>query len=200
MSKELDKARELVKMLEEKEAAGLVELGSLNRGDVFNAGGKNFIVLHNTGPVVGVVSKNLMHEDVEFDSDCNDYGKSDLRHKIENELLPIFNDIFGENNIVSHMVDLRTHDGQKPYEDISCSIRPLTFDEVRDNNDLLLTAEFPDWYWTCTAWSTNDRGYGRSIAVVSPSGSVDYGSCSCVGGVRPFCILKSNIFVSKGEC
>ena len=78
-------------------------------------------------------------------------------------------------------------------------IRPLTFDEVREYNDLLVNKELDDWWWTCTSWSTKERGWKYGIAVVSPSASIDRGYCDGDNGVRPFCILKSNIFVSKGE-
>ena len=186
-------------MSKEKEAGEMIELGSLSRGDMFNAGGKNFIVLQKTETAIGVISKDLMMEYVDFDSDCNDYGRSDLKEVIEKELPPLLESIFGADNIVSHMVDLTTLDGQKVCENVECKVRPLTFDEARDNNDLL-SAELPDWYWTCTAWSTKDRGWGYGIAVVSPSGSINSSYCNFGYGVRPFCILKSNIFVSKGEC
>lgn len=55
-----------------------------------------------------------------------------------------------------------------------------------------------DWYWTCTSWSTKERGWS-SVAVVSSSGYVDYYDCNFGFGVRPVCILKSNLFVSKVE-
>ena len=46
---------------------------------------------------------------------------------------------------------------------------------------------------------TADRGLKYSIAVVSPSGNFNFNFCGSDGGVRPVCILKSNIFVSKGD-
>ena len=66
-------------------------------------------------------------------------------------------------------------------------------------NDLLVNKDLPDWYWTCTPWSTKERGWEYSVAVVSPSGDIRDFSYDGSLGVRPFCILKSNIFVSKVE-
>lgn len=80
---------------------------------------------------------------------------------------------------------------------VDAKVRPLTFDEARKYNDLLVNKDLPDWYWTCTAWSTEERGWGNSVAVVSPSGYVSLNRYYYGRGVRPFCILKSNIFVSK---
>lgn len=80
---------------------------------------------------------------------------------------------------------------------LHAKVRPLTFDEARKYNDLLVNKDLPDWYWTCTAWSTEERGWGNSVAIVSPSGDFGYCNCRNGDGVRPFCILKSNIFVSK---
>ena len=56
-----------------------------------------------------------------------------------------------------------------------------------------------DWWWTCTPWSTDDRDLKYQITVVSPAGYFNNYGCYCSCGVRPVCILKSNIFVSKGE-
>ena len=100
---------------------------------------------------------------------------------------------------MAHTVDLTSVDMQKAFEPCECLVRPLTFDEAREYNDLLVNKELNDWWWTCTPWSTTERGWKYAITVVSPSGYVDDRGCDSDYGVRPFCILKSNIFVSKGE-
>ena len=88
---------------------------------------------------------------------------------------------------------------QNKDEELHAKARPLTFEEARKYNELLVNKDLPDWYWTCTAWSTEERGWPYSVAVVSPGGDFNhYGYCIS-RGVRPFCILKSNIFVSKVE-
>lgn len=72
-------------------------------------------------------------------------------------------------------------------------------DEATEFNDLLVNKSLNDWWWTCTQWTTKERGWERSIAVVSPSGNFNYCSYYDGRGVRPFCILKSNVFIEKGE-
>jgi hypothetical protein len=86
---------------------------------------------------------------------------------------------------------------QKEFEDVSAKVRPITFDEARLYNDLLVNEDLYNWWWTLTPWSTAKRGYKYGIAVVCPSGRIGNYICDNDGGVRPFCILKSNIFVSK---
>ena len=146
-----------------------------------------------------MISKNFMRKNVVFDNDCRDYKKSNLRKVMENEILPVIAAEVDKSNIVAHTVDLISVDMQKEFEPCECLIRPLTFDEARKYNNLLVNKELDDWWWTCTPWSTEKRGWKYRVAVVSPSAIFRISLCNYYCGVRPFCILKSNIFVSKGE-
>lgn len=144
-----------------------------------------------------VISKDFMAENIVYDEDSRDYNKSNLKKVIEDEIQPIIESEVGENNLVEHTVELTSVDMQHEFDDCKCKVRPITFDEARKYNNLLSSKELDDWWWTCTSWSTAERGWTRSIAVVSSAGSVDNYCCVNGGGVRPVCILKSNIFVSK---
>ena len=199
MSKELELARKLVAELEEKERKQKVKLGSLKPGETFKIGEHDFIVLDHENVMTKVVSKKFMKENVIFDDNCRDYSKSNLRKVLEKEILPVIEKEVGSSNLVAHTVDLTSVDMQKEFEPCECLVRPLTFDEVRKYNDLLVNEELNDWWWTCTPWSTEERGWEYGITVVSPFGYIYFNCCNCFIGVRPFCILKSNIFVSKGE-
>ena len=202
MSKELELARMLVEELEKKERKQKVQLGSLKPGETFKIGEHDFIVLDHDDGTTKVISKNFMKKNVVFDDNCRDYSKSNLRKLMEEEILPVIEAEVGVSNIVAHTVDLTSVDMQKEFEPYECLVRPLTFDEAREYNDLLVNKELDDWWWTCTSLSTEERGWKYGIAVVSPSGSINYYYCGNCLGVRPFCILKSNIFVfrvSKGE-
>ena len=199
MSKELELARKLVAELEEKERKQKVKLGSLKPGDTFKIGENDIIVLDHENGITKVISKNFMKKNVVFDNYFRDYNKSNLRKVMEKEILPVIAKEVGESNLVIHTVDLTSVDMQKEFEPCECLVRPLTFDEVREYNDLLVNKELNDTWWTCTTWSTEERGWKYGIAVVSPSGCIDGSNCGDCHGVRPFCILKSNIFVSKGE-
>ena len=197
MSKELEKARELVTMLEERERKNKVRLDEIPVGGKFDTGIGRFIVLEQRGEETAVITENLYREDVEYDDDRNAYYSSKLSDLFEEEIFPEFKEEFGSDNLCSRQVSLATVDMQRKDSVLHAKVRPLTFDEARKYNDLLVNKDLPDWYWTCTAWSTKERGWGSTVAVVSPSGDIDYNNYNYSYGVRPFCILKSNIFVSK---
>lgn len=200
-SKTSEMARKLVKRLEEEEKKSKVQLCELHPGDTFKIGDHDFIVLDQTeyAETTAVISKGFMAENIVFDDDTRDYRKSNLRKVIEEDIQPIIESEVGEENIVECSVDLTSVDMQEEFSRFKCKVRPITFDEARKYNDLLVNNELNDWWWTCTSWSTAERGWEYSTAVVASSGNFSYGYCNDFFGVRPFCILKSNIFVSKGE-
>lgn len=199
MGKALEMARELVKQLEKAEKENKVDLSSLNPGETFKIGENNFIVLEQYFDRTKVISKNFMAEDVVFDDNTINYAESNLKEVIEKDIQPIIESEIGEDNIIEHSVDLVSVDMQLEFPNYNCKVRPITFDEARKYNDLLPNDNLDDWWWTCTPWSTSERGWNRSIAVVSSSGYFGRNYCNNYFGVRPVCILKSNIFVSKGE-
>nr|DAD57032.1 MAG TPA: protein of unknown function (DUF1967) [Bacteriophage sp.] len=200
-SKTLEMARKLVKRLEEEEKKSKVKLCGLHPGDTFKIGDHDFIVLDQNeyAETTAVISKGFMTENIVFDDDTRDYSKSNLRKVIEGDIQPIIEAEVGEENIVENYVDLISVDMQEEFSRFKCKVRPITFDEVRKYNELLVNKELNDWWWTCTPWSTAERGWKYSIAVVASSCFIRSRSCLSNLGVRPFCILKSNIFVSKGE-
>ena len=197
MSKALEVARELVRQLEEAERKNKVKLSTLAPGDVFEIGKNDFIVLEQMSFETKVISKDFMAENIVYDEDSRDYNESNLKKVIEDEIQPIIESEVGENNLVEHTVELTSVDMQHEFDDCECKVRPITFDEARKYNNLLPNKELDDWWWTCTPWSTEERGCSYSITVVSSAGNFSRSSCNFNRGVRPVCILKSNIFVSK---
>lgn len=195
MSKELEAARELVRLLEEKERSGMVEIGTLDVGTVFKIAEHDFIVLEQNEGQTMVISKDFMAEDIAF-GESKDYNKSNLKELIESNIQPIIEKAVGAENLVEHEVDLTSVDMQNECGSCRCKVRPITFDETRKYNNLLVNKDLDDWWWTCTPWSTEERGWKHSITVVSPSGVIDR-SYSSSYGVRPLCILKSVIFESE---
>lgn len=194
----LKKAKELVELLEKQEKAGKIALSSMSPGDVFQTTGKRkYKVLEQYGDTTKIISFNLVKENVEF-GDTSDYKTSKVKKLCDTEILKDFEEEFGAENIETHTADIITVDGQK-LGTVDCKIRPITFDEAREYTDIIPNQYLDDWYWTLSPWSTKERGWGKSVTVVSPSGYVysDYYYYGC--GVRPVCILKSNIFVSKVE-
>ena len=197
MSELLQKAKELVAMLEAEENKNKVKLSDIPVGGKFDTGIGRFIVLEQKEDCTVVITEDLYRKNVKFDDECTDYKKSSLRELCEGEILNEFSDEFGEENICINEAGLVTVDGQEVFGKCLTKVRPLTFDEAREYNNLLVNKDLQDWYWTCTSWSTKERGLEYLVVVVSPSGCISICSCSSHDGVRPFCILKSNIFVSK---
>nr|DAM08587.1 MAG TPA: hypothetical protein [Bacteriophage sp.] len=194
----LQKAKELVELLEKQEKTGNVELSTLKRGEVFQTTGKRkYKVLEQYGDTTKIISLDLVKENVEF-GDNTDYNKSNVKKLCDTEILKDFEEEFGAESIEEHTVDIITVDGQK-VGSVKCKIRPITFDEAREYTDITPNNDLNDWYWTLSPWSTEERGWSKSFTVVSPSGLFDYGLYDYAYGVRPACILKSNIFVSKVE-
>ncbi len=195
----LELAKKLVAAIEEEDLKNKVMLKDIPVGGKFDTGIGRFIVLEREKDYTAVITDELYREDVKFDDDCTDYRKSSLRKLCEGEILNEFVAEFGEDNICENEAGLVTVDGQEVFGKLLTKVRPLTFDEAREYNDLLVNRDLTDWYWTCTPWSTKERGWEYSVAVVSPSGNFNYDFYYSSHGVRPFCILKSNIFVSKVE-
>jgi hypothetical protein len=194
----LQKAKELVELLEQQEEAGKVELSMLKRGEVFQTTGKRkYKVLEQYGDTTKIISLDLVKENVEF-GDTSDYKTSKVKKLCDTEILKDFEKEFGAENIETHTADIITADGQK-LGTVDCKIRPITFDEARGYTDITPNPCLNDWYWTLSPWSTKERGWEKSFTVVSPSGIFNFSNCFNVNGVRPVCILKSNIFVSKAE-
>lgn len=194
----LKKAKELVELLEKQEKSCKVRLSELNSGDIFQTTGKRkYKVLEQYTEHTKIISLGFVKENVKF-GDNTDYNKSNVKKMCDTEILKDFEEEFGAENIEEHTVDIITVDGQK-IGVVKCKVRPLTFDEARKYTELTPNDELDDSYWTCSAWSTVERGWKYSLAVVSPSGDVCGYSYYCGLGVRPVCILKSNIFVSKVE-
>ena len=200
MKKEiLNKAKELVEMLLEEEKKEPVQLSEIPVGGKFNTGIGRFIVLEQREERTVVITEDLYRKEVKFDNDTCKYFESDLSNLFEKEIYPEFKEEFGAENLCNAAASLVTVDMQNKNEVLHARVRPLTFDDARKYNELLVDKDLDDWYWTCTAWSTEERGWKYSVAVVSPSGIINCNNYYCSSGVRPICILKSNIFVSCVE-
>lgn len=202
----LEMARNLVARLEAEEKEEKVQLKDLKPGETFMIGEHEFIVLEQVfevnggdSDVTGVVSKNFMLKSVAFDSRERNYRASVLRDKIEEKILPIIEKEVGSENIVENICYLRSVCGDNKFGMFTSKVRPMTFDEARKYHEFIPNEDLDDWWWTCTPWGSDKNGNARTIATVSPSGHIGCISCNRDNGVRPFCILKSDIFVSKGE-
>ena len=199
MKKVIDLLREAIEILElelAKPFEAKVELSTLKAGDVFETSFGEMIVLDNLDGKTTVITKGFVKDKLKFDHESPNFEESEISEYLSDEVLEMFEEEFGSENLVEHTTDVISVDMQQ-YGSYTGKVRLLTFDEARKYNELIVNKELNRWYWTMTPWSTAERGWKYSVAVVSPSGDVNYDFCGDFGGVRPVCILKSNIFVSK---
>ena len=184
-----------VKALEEKLGVAHIPKG-LKIGDEFELADVNWKILDITDAGYMCIGDSL--GDKKFDENSSDWEKSSLRSYLHTEFYKKIAEEIGEDNIVAFNRDLLSLDGQEEYGKIDDFVSLLTVDEYRKYRKLIPNTG--DWWWLVTPWSTPCNEYSKSVTVVSPSGCIGgSGCCNFNCGVRPVCILKSNIFVSKGN-
>ena len=188
-----DKINELTKAMEVLKKESRLLPAGLKIGDTFNLATIEWKILDKTNDGYFCIANSSIG-DMKFDSRSNDWSKSKLREYLNNDLLEKIKDEIGVGNILPLGRDLLSLDGIDEYEDTVELISLLTVDEYRKYRKLLPNTG--EWWWTITPWSTKSNGYESSLAVVAPGGSVSRNYCDYDFGVRPVCILKSDIFES----
>ena len=127
----------------------------------------------------------------------NDWRESPIREKLNEDIYQKIVDELGEEALVIIQTDLFSHDGLKDYGKCEDTVSLLTYDLYRNNRENIKS--FDKWFWTCTPDSTPSGYSSRYVQCVCSGGCVGYDDCDYDGGVRPFFILKSDIFVSCEE-
>ena len=164
-------------------------------GDTFKIGVYEFIKFPDVGGKTPVVMKSIAFRSY-FGND-NDFSKSTVLSRMEREILPKIIEAVGEDNVLTFKTDLTALDGLKPYADLESSISLPTLDFYRTNVEIFDKHNPNTWWWLATPESAKPHSKPNWIVCVSPSGCIDISNCDSNDcGVRPFCILKSNIFVS----
>lgn len=175
----------------------MVKLSDVPAGETFKAGKFEFIVLeHGVHGGTAVILKELYEDDVVF-GDNNNFSSSNVTGKCLEFAVELAG-IIDDGNIITHTVDLTSDDGLKDYGTVDCRASLLTADMYRKYVYILDKYKLDCWWWLSTPISTETHNNANWVKCVSPSGSISYfGYDDFSLGVRPFCILKSDIFVSK---
>ena len=164
-------------------------------GDVCKIGNHEFVVLEQSGDTAAVIRKALLKENVRF-GDNNNLNGSNV-DKICKDFAKELASVVGEDNLVLHTVDLTSDDGLKDYGKVMRQASLLTTNLYRRYVEVLDKHNPEKYWWLATPFTTKAHGNGDWVKCVSPSGCIDYYGCHYgYFGVRPFCILKSHIFVS----
>ena len=166
-----------------------------NGETIAHIGEFDFLVLERSADTVSMILKGLYAKKVQFGKN-NDFMGSNVQ-KICREFADKLADIVGADNIVEHTVDLTSDDGLKDYGAVKEKVSLLTTNLYRRYVNVLDIDRLKEYYWLVTPYSTPKHEDAEWIKCVSPLGIID-GDCYNYDGfgVRPFCILKSDIFVS----
>ena len=170
------------------------KLADVPAGELVTIGDHEMIVLEQTGSETMLLRKDLLKKNCSFGKN-NNYNGSSV-DGICNEFAKEIAAVVGEENVVLHDVDLTAHDGLKDYGTIQRKASLLTTALAQRFVALLDKFKLDAWWWLATPWSTPAHGCALWVECVSPSGLINDICHNNVVGVRPFCILKSNIFVS----
>lgn len=188
-----DQAKKILEQIDKETPK--VQLGEIEPGKTFRIGNHDFIVLEHVAGDTAVIRRDILRECL-FGKTNNFVGSDAelLCKKFADELA----EIIGEENIAEHKVDLTSNDGLKDYGVIRTRCSMLTADLYRRYVDILDEYKPKSWWWLATPFSTKRHESEKYVICVSPAGCI-FGVNYFGGtrGVRPFCILKSTIFVSK---
>jgi len=166
------------------------KLGEFGIGETFKIGNIEYIVLDKTEDRVSCITKNFINPRKRFDIETNNFGKSEVFCYLnQGEYYKFLANAIGEENIVEHEIDLMSSDGVRRCDNIKCKISLLTIEQYNKYRAILPAVE--NWWWLATQY----QDYACGVCCASSYGGVGRGGYD-YGGVRPFSILKSDIFVS----
>lgn len=178
-----------------------VELSTIKPGQVIKSvTGIEYIVLEQLGNEAKILRKDLLSERKEFDNDNNNFATSSLNKYLNGEYYN--SEIitgFGENSTVDQDLNLLSLDGLDDYGTCKVKVGLLTIDDYRKYRKDCLKDNIDSWWWLSTPDSTPSGYVADCVQCVGSNGGVSYDGYNCDEGVRPFLILKSNIFVSLAE-
>ena len=163
-------------------------------GETFTIAGIEFIKFPAVGDATPVMAKERLFRS-RFGSN-NDLRQSDVLKKMEADVLPKVIEAIGEENVLTFKTDLMTEDGLKPYGVMESKVSLPTLDFYRANVEIFDKYKVDEWFWLATPESAEPHSSPNWILCVAPSGGINVDDDSNGNGVRPFCILKSTIFVS----
>lgn len=186
-----DLRNEIAMLKATSKTANLLE--GLGIEDTFELADTTWKILDITSAGYICLADNI--EDMEFDSNSNNWENSSLRDYLNGEFFEKMVAEIGLENIIPFERNLLSLDGQTEYGKCEDKVSLLTVDEYRKYRSLIPNTE-DYWWWLISPWSTPCNDYERAVTAVSSAGNVRSYSCYNDGGVRPVCIFSSSIFES----
>jgi hypothetical protein len=183
-------------------------VGKLAAESRFTYGGVEWVVLeHNLlKEAVLVLAADVLKTEsgetryMPFDEENkNDFAASSVRAFLNGDFLEELAAAGADKEAFLPLaLDLTSDDGLKDYGIDKVTIGIYTDQIYREFRNIIPPAS--DWHWTATPFSTARNGYEHLVRYVNSSGALSY-SNAYIGnrGVRPLCVLKSDILVSFNE-
>ena len=171
-----------------------MKLSEVKIGKTFEVAGIEFIKFSEYGDKTVVVANDCVFNSTFGEK--NNFAQSHILKRLSDEILPKLEAAVGAENIFEHEIDLTSLDGLKTYGSITGKISIPTFGFYRNNVSIFDKNKYDGWWWLATPDTTPEHYKDGWCCCVSPSGDIYYNYYFNDFGVRPFCILKSNISVS----
>ena len=155
-------------------------------------GGVKFTIIQTGKDWVKVIASECVGEGAFDAQNRNDFAASDIREFLNGEFLQKLIGAGAPEAMFEHFnVDLTADDGLKDYGGDRVRVGLITCDEYRLFRGNI--PELPNTWWTATPDSTKNNG----VSYVDSDGTLNsYGACFGDVGVRPLCVLKSEILKS----
>lgn len=156
-------------------------------------GGVNFTIIQTGKDWVKVIASECISYGAFDMKDINDFAASDIREFLNGEFLQKLIEAGTPEAMFEYLnIDLTADDGLKDYGGDRVRVGLITCDEYR-----LLRGNIPEitdtWWWTATP----DSPKNNLVRYVYSDGTMLFNSaCDGHGGVRPLCVLKSEILKS----
>ena len=195
-SQKINLTEEQVAKIKESLGVAAVKLSEIPVGDTVKLGGHEMIVLEHCFSRTALIRKDILKK-MAFGLD-NNFAGSEAR-KVCEAFADEIASVIGKENILPHDVDMTADDGLDDFgKATDCRASLITTEMYRRYVKTLDKFKPKEWWWLATAFSVPPHDEDNWVKCVSPSGYIYNFDCNIVGvGVRPFCILKSDIFVSK---
>lgn len=172
-------------------------LSSLSEGDVFCTGKHEWVVLEQFYGCTAVLHKDVLDNQMKFDEETNNWSNASLRKFLNSEFANEIITEVGRKNICNYASELVTDNGTEKYRMENYDIVSLlSCDNYRKYYKFIPKAS--KWWWTLTPVSSSaQRGENRLVRFADENGILNHCECNRVdGGVRPYCIFKSDTFVT----
>ena len=157
-------------------------------------GGIDFTVIQTEAERVKVIASNTIGDRAFDEGKKNDFAASSLRAYLNGEFLQKLIEAGAPEEMFEEFeIDLTADDGLKQYGKDRARVGLITCDEYRALRDNIPPLPHT-WWWTATP----DSPVNSFVRYVHTDGSLDH-NYACLGrsyGVRPLCVLKSEILVS----